>query len=197
MKRRALRGDRPRMMAVLIAAFLFGALLGSLLVSCLKTEGGGAYAVYYRSLCQGTYRPSLQLMLTSGLVCASLVFFGAFSRLGALIVPVCLGAKGFVLSFAVTSCIRAFGARGYLPAMPALLLPGFSELFVLTLMGCRALEYSAASGRRGMTSALGLIRGDRSFLLCLPLSWAVTAVSAVLQSRLLVPLACLIVRRYC
>lgn len=145
-------------------SFLAGAFLGSLLVPCLSAGGEGWFADYYGLICSGQAYQSFKSFFISNSLMLLVIFTGAFVRWGVFAVPCVMAAKGFTVSFAVTCYIRAFGAKGYLPAVFAIFFSSFIVVSSFMLLSCQALDYSRLISRRGPGSGFGRIRFDRGYL---------------------------------
>ncbi len=196
MAKRIVHRDRPGPLTRLYWPLLLGSIAGSLLAASLRTEEGGLYTRHFEQLMQGGEWVALRACVRFELMLAALVFCGALAAPGALLIRGSAFLQGAALSLTVTTYIRAFGPRGYAPALLQTLIPGLIELFVLLLLGCRALEHSRDSRQRDLAASLRHLRGDRSFLLCLPLSCVLLFIACVIRCRILQPLACALVRRY-
>lgn len=84
-----------------------------------------------------------------------------FTVLGMLMIPLLMGVRGFLFSFAVTGFVRAYAWRGLLAALLLFAPLGLVELTALFLLAVSAVFRSDQMGREGgatMTGGLSPLR---------------------------------------
>jgi len=147
----------------LCISFLVGAVLGSLLVPCFSAEGEGWFPSYYASVISAQAYPGIKSFFISNSVLLIIIFSGAFVKYGIFMIPAAIGFKGLTISLSVTCYIRAFGIRGYLPAVFSIFFSAFIVVAALMLLSCQAIDYTRAVNRRGAGTAFGRLRFDRGY----------------------------------
>ncbi|MCD8147696.1 MAG: hypothetical protein LUD84_10570 [Clostridiales bacterium] len=166
--------------------FALGGLLGCLFSAFLQGEGSAALTAYlesYLSLAEaeGAAQPGWWAVVWQVLREALAVGLLRFTVLGVLLVPLVMGVKGFLLSFAISAFARCYCWRGL---GAALLLFGGPECLQVTALFLLAVESWLGAERRGRELRTGEERSDlRVYVVCLLL----LAGSAALQKLLAGP----------
>lgn len=178
MKRRAKRDEQQfKISGTLLfvcAVFLLGGILGSLLVPCLADD-----SQYYLSSVSAEGVGFKSFMLFNGLLIAA-IFAGGFYSKGRPLILTAIAAKGFMCAFSVTCYIRAYGAKGYLPAFLSEFFSSLIVLPVMALMACRGLELCAEISRRGRGMTY-MTHGGREYMTSAFVSLALTAAAGVIH----------------
>lgn len=174
--------------AILLTAggFALGGLLGCLFSACLQGEGVSALTAYlehYLALAEtGETAPPDWLAVGWQVLREALVVgLLRFTVLGVLLVPLVMGVKGFLLSFAISAFVRCYCWRGL---GAALLLFGAPECLQVTALFLLAVESWLGAERRGREPRAGEESESlRVYLVCILL----LAGSAALQKLLAGP----------
>jgi hypothetical protein len=169
-------------------AFLAG-LTGGCLLSVRGGEAAdGAVAEFLSPLAQSAVsRPSVGLVLLNTLLYPALCFIFGFAIPGVALIPLTVFARGFLLSFTVSSFARVFGAAdGTLFSLSLFGLPLLLSLPCLFWLGTHGLLDSAAllgSARRRTGAPMDVKAGFTrfGFALC-------TLAAAVVAEIYLAPL---------
>ncbi|MEA4921362.1 MAG: hypothetical protein VB078_10645 [Clostridiaceae bacterium] len=143
----------------LCGAFLIGALIGSIFASIFESALPSAFY----SIIDGSSSPSFKAFFLTNAFLLLVIFISAFVRYGLAAIPLTIATKGFSVSVAVTSYIKFYGIKGYLPALFSLFFTSFIVVLALILLSCQALEYSKAVSRKGSGAAFGRLRFDRGY----------------------------------
>lgn len=134
---------------VLSTAFAAGALVGLLMAA--QVDGGGheSLSVYLRAYLEAAKtgsatppEPAAALWETARWPLLTLLL--SFTAVGVVGIPAIFAIRGFLLSFAVSSFVRIFGAAGAILAFFAFGFTGTISLPVLFLLGVQGLMSSAA-----------------------------------------------------
>lgn len=176
MKRRFKRDEQGVISGRLLficAVFLLGGMLGSLLVPCLADDSR-----YYLSAVSEEGEGFRSFFVFNSLLLAA-IFAGGFYRKGRPLILIAIAAKGFMCAFSVTCFIRAYGARGYLPAFLSVFFSSLVILPVMALLACRALELCADIGKRGRGAYMA--RGNREYIISAIVSLALIAAAGVIH----------------
>ncbi len=142
----------PCALVVLAISFGLGALVGCALAASVGEAGNQSLAAYIQSYLEASQNGLTRSIPLPALVWETMrwplltVLLG-FTALGILGLPVLFAARGFLLSFAASSFVRAFGAPGgglafFAFGITALL--SVPALFVLGVQGFRASRRLAA-----------------------------------------------------
>ena len=144
-------------------AFLTGALVGSLIVSCLPESGQGMLSSYYAAVAGGEMQTSLRSELLQSTLLIGIIFVSAMLRCGSTIIPAAAAVKGASISFRISCFIRAYGIKGYFPAVISIFIPALISSSAVILFSAKALEHSYMISCRGYGSR-GRYEGfDRTF----------------------------------
>lgn len=165
----------------LCGAFLIGALGGSVFASFFESALPSAFI----SIIDGSSAPSFKIFFLSNAFLLLIIFSGAFVRYGLAAIPLSIVAKGFSVSLAVTSYIKFYGIRGYLPALFSLFFTSFIVVLALILLACQALEYSKAVSHKGSGAVFGRLRFDRGYFFSALISLLLIFVAELLHCYLM------------
>lgn len=151
-------------LAVCSMCFALGGLIGYLLAASVTGSGGACLTAYlqqfFAAAGEGNISPPMLLPLIWQTIRWPLfAMLLGFTALGILGLPLLFVARGFLLSFSITSFVRMFGATG---SLLAFLVFGVSECLaipVLFVLGVQSL--TAASQAAGWT--LGMERGGGGY----------------------------------
>ena len=143
---------------IIAGGFLAGGALGCLL-GCFAAESGMEEVTHYLRDFIALARarevfwtvPAVLWNRGRWLLCCAIF---ALSGIGAVVLPVLFGLRGFLLAFGVSCFVRVFGALGLIPAallfvVPALLwAPGFLLLGIFSLRRSRRKGETTAGERK-------------------------------------------------
>lgn len=143
-------------LGIIAAAFSLGALAGMLLVSQVGGSGHDSLSAYLESYLRAAQAgtaaaPGLAAILWETIRWPLFTFLMGFTALGAVGVPVLFAARGFLLSFAVSSFVRMFGGAGAILAFFSFGLTGMVAIPTLFVLGVQsfAAAHKLAVGARG------------------------------------------------
>lgn len=171
--------------AMILAAVCFGvgSILGCLFSAQLQGEGSTALTDYLDSylamvgengtvqagwagLCWATFRMPLLLTLLR------------FTVLGVLLIPLAMGVKGFLLSFAVSAFARSYAWKGLAAALLLFGIPEGVQVVVLFLLAVKSWVRAEGCGREVRKGEEQ--EGLRLYLVC----WLVLGGSVLFQKLL-------------
>ncbi len=176
---------------VLAVFFLVGAIVGCIMAVVVvdPTEITDFFSMFWDSAQTVTLQNSFVGVLIGNLLLPTIIFVLGFCVLGAIAIPVCVGVKGFTITFAVTAIMRAFGTKGVWLALSSI---GISSLLyipcllLVALFAFRAsLLLTAACLGSGSKQPLYGAPYFVQFAMCLLVFTAVSAFNTYLQPALL------------
>lgn len=149
-------------LAILSVSFLLGLLLGCFWASSISDAEGSALASYIQGYLEAAQNssfasPDLLSVLWETIRWPALVFMLSFTAAGLAGIPIVFGVRGFLLSFAAASFIKALGGTGILLSFLLFGITGafsFPVLFVLGTQGmgaCHSLAIRLMGSRRKKT----------------------------------------------
>lgn len=151
----ALNGlEQMRALGSISVCFVLGSAAGCWCSACLEQEGAGALRSWlegYVALSHsggGQWVSALWQMVRFPL----LLWLLQYTVLGMLLIPVVMGLRGFLLSFAVTGFVRTYAWRGMLSALLLFAPMGIVELTALFLLSEAAFLHADQMGREGSAS---------------------------------------------
>ena len=163
-----------RCLPALGGALLLGAVLGSF--CCIRME----------RLClvlQEQQMLTLWQCFWPELVLLLVVLLSGFVRIGCWTALFAMAVKGFFLSAVSTAQVLQMGSRGYLWALPGVLLPAIFSVAALLLLGRQAMGWSVMrqrySGGRGK-----LLMPDSAYFITAAVCSLLILLSAIVQLRL-------------
>ena len=195
MNRRGIRRDEllgryMPALCLLSACFLLGAIMGSFFAAGLPESADRYVESYIRRLSASEGAALFKSSFWPAFLLLALVFFSGFGRLNALVVPAVFLVRGFMMSLAITAFIRAYGFRGYLPAVLAEFFSGFVitlSLFLLSLSSFSPPDvWLRRPGRRVRAPRLS---PDPSYYMTAAVCLAAVLLAALLYAYLMPPLA--------
>ena len=185
MKRRVAYDVAPlgeEFFALLVCAifFLAGIVVGTFSARSLDEVGTlalrASMSVYIDQIIAGTAgSPSFWFVLWANGRTPLLVLFLGFSLLGAPVLPVVAGVRGFYLSFSIAAFIRAFGIGGWPLAFALFGVGALITVPCFFLLASQAFRASTHLGRGALTAGkiqVGMLYG-RAY-------WTRTGLCAVL-----------------
>lgn len=140
-----------RALGSITLCFVLGCVAGCWCSSCLEQEGAGALREWLEGYISAQHTgaaewvPALWQMLRFPLLLTLL----QFSVLGMVFVPVLMGVRGFLFSFAVTGFVRTYAWRGMLCALLLFGPLGIVELTALFFLAEAAFLRADQMGREG------------------------------------------------
>ncbi len=147
---------------LLTLLFLTGGLAGCAMASWVGGSGSEGLASYIRSYLLAAQEgvgssPSVFALCWDVFRYPVAVLILGFTALGLIGIPLAFAARGFFLSFAVSSFVRMFGGHGFLLAAVVFGIPGVISIPVLFVLGAQGwmasrtmAERLSHSGRRAL-----------------------------------------------
>jgi hypothetical protein len=148
-----LSSGRVAALLLLSAAFLLGGLAGCLLAKRVGGAGGEALSDYLQGYLSvagavGTARPSVLSVIWQVARWPLLAVALSLTPVGLVGTPLLFLARGFLLSFAISSCFRVLGVSGLFLAFALFGLSGLISVPVLFVLGIQSfLSAGAMTGR--------------------------------------------------
>lgn len=162
-----LKADRSILLAVLFVCFVGAGAAGCLAVSVAGGEGAGALSSFLQDHLSmvregGGSSPSIWSVMWELCRWPALVLLLGFTALGAVAIPAVFCVRGFLLSYALASFVRAFGAAGIFAAFAVFGMAALVSVPVLFCMGAFAFPSSLrlAAGVLGGRQATGFPRRE-------------------------------------
>jgi hypothetical protein len=135
-------------LAFIAVAFLLGAAAGSLIA--MTVADGSELTAFFENMVEGAkdgvLRNSFWRVLLPNLLWPGLIILFSFSRIGLVGIPMCVFAKGFLVSYSVSAIFRALGLDGIWLALTAMGIPNFIYIPALVIVSVVCLRF--ASGER-------------------------------------------------
>ena len=146
-KRTGKTTELPQVLRLLLltAAFLLGAVLGSVLMGDDSKTG----AMLVDGLLGSPRGAAALRLIWLDLVLLALVFGAAFLRSGMVLCGLALAGKGLLLSLTVTACIGTLGTPGWGAAFALVFGSGFLSVAALFLLALQALQPAGRRLQRG------------------------------------------------
>ena len=183
-----LKADGPFLTVVLFVCFLGAGAAGCLVVSAAGQQGVDSLSAFLRDYLSmleegsGT-SPGIWPVMWELCRWPLLVLLLGFTALGAVAVPVVFCVRGFLLSYAMASFVRVFGAAGLFAAFAVFGMTALVSVPVLFCVGAMALPSSlhlaagVLGGRPGglipRERLLGLIPCGALLMLAVFVQWTV------------------------
>lgn len=133
-------------LALISVCFLLGAAAGSLVA--MTVADSGELITFFGDMVEGAKQGALQnsfwRVLLPNLLWPALILLFSFSPFGIAGIPVCVLAKGFLISYSVSAIFRAFGFDGIWLALISVGLPNL--IYVPVIVIASMLGLRVASG---------------------------------------------------
>ncbi len=189
-------------LVVTAAAFGLGVLMGFALAASVNGGGGESLRAYLESYLEAakkgmTGSAPLPQLIWETARWPVLTILLSFTALGVVGIPIVFAARGFLLSFAVASFVRAFGGAGgglaflafgmtSLLAVPALFVLGVQGFLTSRSLAARALGDGSAHGLfgRAYLTRCGICAGVFSLAVMLDY-WVVPALLEAVSGGIL------------
>lgn len=175
---------------LLSVCFLLGAIVGSFFAAGLPVSASSYVENYVQRLTASSGSELFKSSFWPAFVMLALVFFSGFGRLSTLVIPAVFLVRGFTMSLAITAFIRAYGLKGYLPAILAEFFSGFVITACLLILSLFSFSLSSSWSRRiGRRTGGPRIALDSSYYLTASLCLTAVLLSSLLYAYLMPPLA--------
>lgn len=172
--------------AVILMAVCFGigSALGCLFSAQLQGDGSAALMNYLDSYLamageSGTVQPGWMKLCWATFRMPLLLALLRFTVLGVLLIPLAMGAKGFLLSFAISAFARSYAWKGLGAALVLFGIPEGIQIVVIFLLAVKSWVGAEEQGRE-KRSKEGQEELLRLYLMC----GAILAGSVLLQRLL-------------
>ena len=138
---------------LLTSLFLAGGLAGCRMASWVGGSGSEGLASYIRSYLLAAQEgvgssPSIFELCWDVFRYPVIVLVLGFTALGVIGIPLVFAARGFFLSFAISSFVRMFGGHGLLLAAVVFGIPGVISIPVLFVLGAQGWRASRTLAER-------------------------------------------------
>lgn len=166
--------------------FICGAFAGSYFSAAAQGGGETALSEYITGFVtasgQSITSPSLFGALVSGLRFPLLIFCCGLTPFGVFAIPVIFSARGFFLSFTITSFYRILGQAGLRLALAVFGLPGLLSVSVLFVLGLQGFLNSGLilNYRRGKNSRINN-KINKDYFWCGAICLFLLLLSAILE----------------
>jgi stage II sporulation protein M len=112
---------------------------------------GNEFADFFTAMTDGAQngelRNSFIRVLIPNLLWPFLIFLFSFSIIGIAAIPICVFAKGFLISYSASAIIRAFGESGIWFALISMGIPNLIYIPLLILVSLTAVRLSTGMDR--------------------------------------------------